>query len=103
MFHLPREIIQLIFEFDPTYREEYSKSLEVLNKFTRYIGGKYPHFLYWRPKYYYYPEGPGYFRNSFLPSKLYFETLKKENNICSYARTRVFIWNLKIKEIELIL
>ena len=37
MFHLPREIIQLIFEFDPTYREEYSKSLQLLKRLPPYI------------------------------------------------------------------
>lgn len=36
MFHLPREIIQLIFEFDGTYKEEYKKVLQVLNKFPVY-------------------------------------------------------------------
>ena len=36
MFHLPREIIQLIFEFDPTYREEYNKVLQILNNFPAY-------------------------------------------------------------------
>lgn len=30
MFHLPREIIQLIFEFDPTYRQQYDKVLETI-------------------------------------------------------------------------
>ena len=37
MFHLPREIIQLIFEFDPTYREEYSKSLQLLKRLPPYM------------------------------------------------------------------
>jgi len=36
MFHLPREIIQLIFEFDPTYKEEYKKVLQILNNFPSY-------------------------------------------------------------------
>jgi len=36
MFHLPREIIQLIFEFDPTYREEYNKVLRILNNLPAY-------------------------------------------------------------------
>jgi hypothetical protein len=37
MFHLPREIIQLIFEFDSTYREEYDKSLKIINSFPAYM------------------------------------------------------------------
>ena len=36
MFHLPREIIQLIFEFDPTYREEYNKTLQLLKRLPAY-------------------------------------------------------------------
>ena len=36
MFNLPREIIQLIFEFDSTYREEYGKSLEIINSLPEY-------------------------------------------------------------------
>jgi len=30
MFHLPQEIIRNIYEFDPTYREEYNKSVKIL-------------------------------------------------------------------------
>jgi len=37
MFHLPREIIQLIFEFDSTYREEYNKSLKIINRLPPYM------------------------------------------------------------------
>jgi len=37
MFHLPREIIQLIFEFDCTYREEYNKSLKIINRLPPYM------------------------------------------------------------------
>jgi len=37
MFHLPREIIQLIFEFDPTYKEEYNKVLKRLNMLPAYM------------------------------------------------------------------
>ena len=37
MFHLPREIIQLIFEFDPTYKEEYNKVLQCLNRLPPYM------------------------------------------------------------------
>jgi hypothetical protein len=37
MFHLPREIIQLIFEFDPTYKEEYNKVLKSLNILPAYL------------------------------------------------------------------
>jgi hypothetical protein len=36
MFHLPKEIIQLIFEFDPTYKQEYNKVLQILNNFPVY-------------------------------------------------------------------
>ena len=36
MFHLPREIIQLIFEFDPTYRQEYNKVLRSLRNLPAY-------------------------------------------------------------------
>lgn len=36
MFHLPREIIQLIFEFDPTYREEYNKVIRSLRNLPAY-------------------------------------------------------------------
>lgn len=36
MFHLPRDIIQIIFEFDPTYREEYNKVLRILNNLPAY-------------------------------------------------------------------
>ena len=37
MFHLPSEIIQLIFEFDSTYREEYNKSLKIINRLPAYM------------------------------------------------------------------
>ena len=40
MFHLPREIIKHIYEFDPTYREEYSKNLKVIDDLPAYDGYK---------------------------------------------------------------
>lgn len=37
MFYLPQKIISLIYQFDPTYRKEYCKSLKMINKLPPYI------------------------------------------------------------------
>ncbi len=45
MFHLPKEIIRLIYEFDHTYREEYRKSLDILDNFPAYNQIGKPNYL----------------------------------------------------------
>ena len=105
MFHLPREIIQLIFEYDPTYRQEYSKSLKILDNlppYSRYekisIGS--PN-IYWFHKYIDGPYELPFVNSSHLSSEYYFEILRdrKMISICATYRVKYnnIIRDLKIK------
>ena len=77
MFHLPREIIQLIFEFDPTYSDEYSKILKILDELPTYNGYKKTHDLppdiYWFHTYIVCPLELGFVTSCHPPNKYYFQ------------------------------
>jgi hypothetical protein len=94
MFHLPREIIQLIFEFDPTYREEYNKVLRILKRF--------PAFQYYTPKrnYFYVTSIDSLFHvESLHPSKLCFQILRNSNSLYKSVIYR-YNYNIVISHIS---
>lgn len=68
MFHLPQEIIRNIYEFDPTYREEYKKSLKIIDVSSIL-------------------DAP--------PSKVYFQFLRSSNSLCKSVKYR-FDYNIVI-------
>ncbi len=83
MFHLPIDIIQLIFEFDPTYKEEYKKVLRILNNFPAYY--KYEPKLAFEPYLYMFnfPQYP--MPHYYPPNKYYFYILRRHFPlICKY-------------------
>jgi hypothetical protein len=90
MFHLPQEIIRNIYEFDPTYREEYKNVLQDLKML--------PVFDYYKPKSNYF-----YVSNSVLdelpsklpPSKMYFQFLRSSNSLCKSVKYK-FDYNIVI-------
>ena len=90
MFHLPREIIQLIFEFDPTYRQEYSKSLKILDNLPAYYGYKKIYRnernIYWNHTYIDGPFDIWFVNSSYPPNKYYFGILRHRKQIYIYAR-----------------
>jgi hypothetical protein len=105
MFHLPREIIQIIFEFDPTYREEYSKSLKILDDlptYNEYINTHiFPDDIYC---FHTYIDGPfdiWAVNSSYPPNKYYFKFLRNRKMISIYAASRVKYNNI-IKDLKYI-
>ena len=103
MFHLPREIIQLIFEFDPTYSDEYSKSLKILDELPTYNGYKKTHDLppdiYWFHTYIVCPLELGFVTSCHPPNKYYFQILRNRKLISIYATSRVK-YNRIIKDLK---
>jgi hypothetical protein len=93
MFHLPKEIIQLIFQFDPTYREEYNKSLKILDDlppYNEYINThNSPPDIYWFYTYFVGPSRIAYAASPNLPIKFYFNILRNRKMISIYAVSRV--------------
>lgn len=93
MFRLPREIIQLIFEFDPTYREEYSKSLKILHDlppYNEYINTHlFPDDIYWFHTYFLDPSRVTYVTSLDHPNEYYFKILRNMKMISIYAVSRV--------------
>ena len=103
MFHLPREIIQLIYEFDPTYRDEYSKSLKILDNLPAYNWSKkthdHPLDIYWFHTYIVCPVGLDFVTSSYSPNNYYFQLLKNRKMISIYAESRVK-YNKIIKDLK---
>jgi hypothetical protein len=93
MFHLPREIIQLIFEFDSTYKEEYNNSLKTLYDLPPYNGYKEVYHLtpdiYFSHTYNVYPFELGIITSSYPPNNFYFQILRNRKQISIYAASRV--------------
>jgi len=79
MFHLPIEIIQLIFEFDSTYRDEYNKCLNIIKELPAFIQDKYVYIFNSR-----YSSSV----HSFYPSKFYFQLLRNSNSLYIYAKSK---------------
>lgn len=101
MFHLPREIIQIIFEFDPTYREEYRKSLKILDNLPAYNEYKNVYSL---------PDNINWFHtyivcplelvtSSYPPNNFYFQILRNRKHISIYATSRIK-YNKIIKDLK---
>jgi hypothetical protein len=88
MFHLPREIIQLIFEFDPTYMEEYSKSLKILHDLPPYKC-VFIYDIYWFHTYFLDPLRVTYVTSLDHPNEYYFKILRNRKMISIYAVSRV--------------
>ena len=90
MFHLPKEIIQLIFEFDPTYKQEYNKVLQILNNFPAYykheitlIGEPYIYNFNYFPNLYKFNDLQQYpVPHYYPPSKYYFYLLRSNLKKC---------------------
>jgi hypothetical protein len=93
MFHLPREIIQIIFEFDPTYREEYKKSLKIIDElppYNEYINTHiFPDDIYWFHTYFLGSSRVTYVSSLDLPNEYYFKILRNRKMISIYATSRV--------------
>jgi hypothetical protein len=90
MFHLPQEIIKHIYEFDSTYREEYSKSLKILDNLPAYYGYKKIYRnernIYWNHTYIDHPFVLWFVNSSYPPNKYYFGILRHRKQISIYAR-----------------
>ena len=72
MFYLPREIVQLIFEFAPAYIEEYNKILKVFDRLPEYYNSETcSHYILYKYRFSYLSGDP--------PSKYYFRILKNLN------------------------
>jgi hypothetical protein len=97
MFHLPREIIKHIYEFDPTYREEYSKSLKILDNLPAYDGykkiyrdrGRDRWNMFWNHIYIDGPFDIWFVNSSYPPNKYYFGMLRHRKMISICAKSRV--------------
>lgn len=108
MFHLPTEIIKLIFEFEPIYINEYNKVLQYLKRLPAYIDCEPKHSL----SSYVYFFDIGCFRPfrdinlplhrvgyGLPPSKYHFQLLRNSNSLYAYAKYKSY-YNTLIQEIK---